>query len=132
MKSSAPVYPVILPELLRCCAGLPAEYGDKVADIMKPTHVADALYLQVGIPDQQLFCPVDPEPDDIVLYGVSGETPVQPGQVLRRNVDLMGQAVLVGYGRRICFDFLCYRRDILPVQRMFCLRMLHINTGKMH
>lgn len=120
-RFSAPVYPIILPELLRRRAGLPAEHGDKVADIVKPAHMADALHFQVGFPHQQFLRPVDPEPGNIVLHGVSGKTAEQPGKVLGRDVDLTGQAVHVGDGCGICFNSFYYRRHILPVQWMFRL-----------
>ena len=129
---SAPIHPIILPKLLRRRAGLPPEYGDKVADVMKPAHMADALHLQIRLPDQQLLRPVDSEPGDIILYGVSGKPPEQPCKILRADMNLTGKAVHIRDSRGICFNSFYYRSHILAVERMLCLRMLSVNAGKMH
>ncbi len=103
-----------------------------MADIMKPAHMADALHLQVRLPDQQFLRPIDPKPGDIILHGVSGKPPEQPCKILRADMDLTGQAVHIRDSRGICFNSFYYRSHILAVERMLCLRMLPVNTGKMH
>lgn len=113
MAPTSPHPSIHLPELPRRHPGLLPEGRYEVADIMVACQVADALYLQVGLADEQFFCLIDPEAGDIAADGITGEALEEACQVLGRDMDPGSQVIDIEIFGIFCFDFFDHGFHIL-------------------
>ena len=124
------LYAIQFPKLLRCRSRLLAEDRDEVADIAVAAEIGDAVERSVGSADEEFFGAADAQNRNVRADGAADKTLEQAGQILRRNVELLGEIIDIKRVRKMTFDFLHCRADILKIERVLRLGKSGGKLGK--